>query len=224
MKKNSLKETIEFVGLSYKKEMFKIFIVNIVFLGGAFCIYYFLHNLIFTIIVLVGTIVLDYLLFSRFKDKKRLMLKSRENELVAIISYFEVYIQNKNNVYQSFNLLLPYCSEWMKDKLETLLQEIDKDKTVQPFVNFAKNFKQLASHSLMLSIYQMVDQGENSNQLKQFNVIFDELAKNRSHEMMEQKERALANMSTFPLIGAGLITITLTISILTILGDLMNVL
>lgn len=223
MKKNSLKETIEFVGLSYKKEMLKILLINIVLLGGAFCIYYFLHNLIFTIIVLVSVLVANYLLFSRFKDKKRLMLKSRENELVAIISYFEVYIQNKNNVYQSFNLLLPYCSEWMKDKLETLLQEIDKDKTVQPFVNFAKNFKQLASHSLMLSIYQMVDQGENSNQLKQFNVIFDELAKNRSHELMEQKERALANMSTFPLIGAGLITITLTISILTILGDLMNV-
>ena len=223
MKKNSLKETIEFVGLSYKKEMLKILLINIVLLGGAFCIYYFLHNLIFTIIVLVSVLVANYLLFSRFKDKKRLMLKSRENELVAIISYLEVYIQNKNNVYQSFNLLLPYCSEWMKDKLETLLQEIDKDKTVQPFVNFAKNFKQLASHSLMLSIYQMVDQGENSNQLKQFNVIFDELAKNRSHELMEQKERALANMSTFPLIGAGLITITLTISILTILGDLMNV-
>ena len=224
MKKNSLKETIEFVGLSYKKEMLKIFLIDIVLLGGAFCIYYFLNNLIFTIIVLVSVLVVDYLLFSRFKDKKRLMLKSRENELIAIISYFEVYIQNKNNVYQSFNLLLPYCSEWMKDKLEILLQEIDKDKTVQPFVNFAKNFKQLASHSLMLSIYQMVDQGENSNQLKQFNVIFDELAKNRSHELMEQKERALANMSTFPLIGAGLITITLTISILTILGDLMNVL
>ena len=224
MKKNSLKETIEFVGLSYKKEMLKIFLINIVLLGGAFCIYHFLSNLIFTIIVLVSVLVVDYLLFSRFKDKKRLMLKSRENELIAIISYFEVYIQNKNNVYQSFNLLLPYCSEWMKDKLEILLQEIDKDKTVQPFVNFAKNFKQLASHSLMLSIYQMVDQGENSNQLKQFNVIFDELAKNRSHELMEQKERALANMSTFPLIGAGLITITLTISILTILGDLMNVL
>ena len=120
-------------------------------------------------------------------------------------------------------MLLSYCSDWMKDKIEIFLKEIDEDKSVQPFVNFAKNFKQLASHSLMLSIYQMVDQGENSEQLQQFNVIFDELAKNRNREMMEQKERGLANMSTFPLIGAGLITVTLTISILSILGDLMNV-
>ena len=111
----------------------------------------------------------------------------------------------------------------MKEKIETLLSEIDEDKTVQPFVNFARNFQQLSSHSLMLSIYQMIDQGENSEQLLQFNVIFDELSKNRNKEMVNQQDRALSNMSTFPLIGAGMITITLTISILTILGDLINV-
>jgi len=68
-----------------------------------------------------------------------------------------------------------------------------------------------------------VDQGENTHQLKQFDVIFTELARNRNREMMEQKSNSLANMSTFPLIGAGLITITLTMSILSILGDLINV-
>ena len=111
----------------------------------------------------------------------------------------------------------------MKDKIETFLKEIDKDKTVQPFINFANNFKHLASHSLMLSIYQMVEQGESFEQLTQFNVIYDELAKNRNKELIEQKERSLANMSTFPLAGAGLITVTLTISILSLLGDLINV-
>jgi uncharacterized protein YbaP (TraB family) len=75
----------------------------------------------------------------------------------------------------------------------------------------------------MLSIYQMVDQGENSEQLLQFNVIYDELAKNRNKEMIEQKDKSLSSMSTFPLIGAGLITVSLTISILSILGDLINV-
>ena len=69
----------------------------------------------------------------------------------------------------------------------------------------------------------MVDQGENSEQLLQFSIVFDELAKNRNKEIIEQKEKSLSNMSTFPLIGAGLITISLTISILSILGDLINV-
>ena len=221
--KNSFKETIEFVGLSYKKELLKIVIANTVFIIGILLLYFLFDYLIYAIVAVIGLLAVDYLLISRYKDKKNLMLKKREDELIAIISYFEIYLQNKNNVYQSFNLLIPFCSPWMKDKIETFLREIDKDKTVQPFINFANNFKQLASHSLMLSIYQMVDQGETTDQLKQFNVIYDELARNRNKEMIEQKERSLVNMSTFPLAGAGLITVTLTISILSLLGDLINV-
>ena len=197
--------------------------VNLALLIAIMCIIFFLKNLIFMVIALVGALLLDFFLLTRYSDKKKMILKNRENELIAIISYFEVYIQNNNNVYQSFNQLIPYCSEWMKERIEIMLKEIDEDKTVQPFINFANNFQTLSTHSLMLSIYQMVDQGENSEQLLQFNVIYDELAKNRNKEMVEQKEKALSNMSTFPLIGAGLITVSLTISILSILGDLINV-
>ena len=221
--KNSLKETIDFVGLSYKKELLKIILINIALLAGAVLVYILLDNLIYAIMLFIGLCLLDFFLLTRYNDKKQTILKNRENELVAIISYFEVYIQNNNNVYQSFAQLIPYCSDWMKEKIETMLSEIDQDKTVQPFINFANNFQQLSSHSLMLSIYQMIDQGENSEQLLQFNVIFDELSKNRNKEMVNQQDRALSNMSTFPLIGAGLITVTLTISILTILGDLIYV-
>ena len=221
--KNNLKQTIEFVGLSYKKEILKIALINVALLLGAVLVYFLLDNLIYAIMIFIGLCLLDFFLLTRYNDKKQAILKNRENELVAIISYFEVYIQNNNNVYQSFAQLVPYCSDWMKEKIETMLAEIDNDKTVQPFINFAKNFQQLSSHSLMLSIYQMIDQGENSEQLLQFNVIFDELSKNRNKELVSNQDRALSNMSTFPLIGAGLITITLTISILTILGDLINV-
>ena len=221
--KNNLKETIDFVGLSYKKELLKITFINLVLLLGTVLLYFISKSLIYAIMLFIGLCLLDFFLLTRYNDKKQTILKNRENELVAIISYFEVYIQNNNNVYQSFAQLVPYCSDWMKEKIETMLSEIDNDKTVQPFINFANNFQQLSSHSLMLSIYQMIDQGENSEQLIQFNVIFDELSKNRNKEMVNQQDRALSNMSTFPLIGAGLITVTLTISILTILGDLIYV-
>lgn len=221
--KNSLKQTIEFVGLSYKKEILKVVFINLFLVAGGLLMYFLLDNLIYPIMLFIGLCLLDFFLLTRYNDKKQNILKNRENELVAIISYFEVYIQNNNNVYQSFAQLIPYCSDWMKEKIETLLSEIDNDKTVQPFINFANNFQQLSSRSLMLSIYQMIDQGENSEQLIQFNVIFEELSRNRNRELVSQQDRALSNMSTFPLVGAGLITVTLTISILTILGDLIYV-
>ena len=135
--KNSLKETIDFVGLSYKKELLKIILINAVLLVGAVLVYFLLDNLIYAIMLFIGLCLLDFFLLTRYNDKKQAILKNRENELVAIISYFEVYIQNNNNVYQSFAQLVPYCSDWMKEKIETMLTEIDNDKTVQPFINFA---------------------------------------------------------------------------------------
>ena len=223
MAKNKLKELVEYVGLSFPKEMIKIISINVILIGGSVAIYLFLHSLIYAIFLFVGLLALDYFLLSRYNDMKKAIIKGHENELIAIISYFEVYIQNNNNVYQSFNQLLPYCSDWMKDKIEILLKEIDADKSVQPYINFANNFQQLSTHSLMLSIYQMVDQGEDSDQLLQFHAIFDGLSKNHQKELNEQKEKELTSMSIFPLIGAGLITVILTISIITILGELIYV-
>ena len=223
MKKNKFKDTIEFVGLSYKKEIVIILAINVIFLLSAIAIYIFFKSIIYSVFIIVALSMLDYFLFSRYNDKKKTILKNRENELVSIISYFDVYIRNNKNVYQSFNQLIPYCSNYMKEKIEDLLKEIDEDKSIQPFVNFAGNFQNLSMHSLMISIYQMVDQGESSEQLTHFNVIFDEISRNRQQEMIAQKDKALSGMSTFPLIGAGMITVALTISILTILGDLINV-
>ena len=223
MTKNKIKDTIEFIGLSYKKEMTKVVLINTLLLMVTLVLFLVTKNLIVPIIIGIGDLVLTYFLLSRYNDKKKILLKNRENELISLISYFDVYIRNNNNVYQSFNLLIPYCSNWMKEKIEDLLTEIDKDKSVQPFVNFANQFTSISIHSLMLSIYQMVDQGENSEQLTHFNLLFDEISKTRNREMIEQKQKSLSNMSTFPLAGAGLITISLTISILSILGDLVNV-
>lgn len=223
MKKNKFKETIEFVGLSYRKELTILLVMNAIFLIGAVLVYIFLKNIICAVLIFVGLAILDYFMFSRYNDKKKTILNNRENELVSIISYFDVYIRNNKNVYQSFNQLIPYCSNWMKEKIEDLLKEIDEDKSIQPFVNFANNFQNLSMHSLMISIYQMVDQGESGEQLTHFNVIFDEISRARQQEMINQKDKALSGMSTFPLIGAGMITVALTISILTILGDLINV-
>jgi hypothetical protein len=223
MMKNKLKDTIEFVGLSYRKEILKIVLITLALLLGAALIFYFLKNIMYTIMILIALLVADYMLLTRYNDKKKMLIKARENELITLITYFEVYIRNKNNVYQSFKLIIPYCSNWMKKQVEELIDEIDNDKTVQPFINFAHLFNNISIQSLMLSIYQMVEQGESHEQLTHFDVIFDEISKNRNNEMIEQKKQALSSMSTFPLIGAGLITVSLTISILMILGDLVDV-
>ena len=75
----------------------------------------------------------------------------------------------------------------------------------------------------MLSIFSMVDQGESFEQINQFQIIFEQLEKSKRIEKLDKKQRSLSTLASLPLIGAAGMTITLTISVILIIGDLVNV-
>ena len=222
--KSSLKDNIEFTGGNYKKELVKIALINILFLLLGFAIYYFLRNLTYTIFVGLFLLITDYVLFTSYGNKKKLILAQREEEFIVIISYFQVFINNSKNVYQSFRLTLPYCSTWMRDKVECFIKQMDVDKSVQPFIDFAHNFTTPIVGNVMLSIFQMIDQGEAVGQMNQFTLLFEQLSKSYQEDLIEKKKSSLESTNSFPLIGAGGITILVTFCIVSLLGEMLNVL
>lgn len=221
--KSSFKETIEFVGLNYKVELFKIILTVLVVASANIAAYIFIEQkYVFVIIGFLSLLFLFYV-FSKYGMKKKEILLLRDSEFVSLLSYFNIFINNNNNVYHTFELLLPYCSNYLKDIVEKFLRMIDVDKSVTPYIEFAYNFTSPAIESVMLSIYQMVDQGESSAQMNQFIILFKELSKTQQKELIDKKEKSLDSMNTWPLIGAGAVTMILTFSILSIVGELTNV-
>ena len=221
--RNNLKDTMEFCGKNYKKEIGKIAAINIVLLFAAVALYFFYKSIIYSSIVLAITLVIDFVLLSSYRSQKIKLSKARDEEFIQIISYFQIFISNHLTVYQCFNLLIPYSSNWMAEQLGILIDQIDNDKTVQPFVDFARKFNDSIVENVMLSIYQMVDQGESNEQLNQFTIFFSQLSKQHQKTMIDKKERSLSTVDMLPLVGTGGITVLLIISILFILGDVINV-
>mgnify|MGYP003297993930 FL=1 len=111
----------------------------------------------------------------------------------------------------------------MKEAIGNLLKNIDEDKSVQPFVDFARLFNNTIIENVMISIYQMIDEGENVHSVSQFSLLFNEFAKNNEENAFDKKVKSLESLNTFPLIGAAAITIILTFGIFSIIGDLINV-
>ena len=221
--KNSFKDRIISLGLSYQKEILILIIINILVLGiGAGAYLYFSHWLTFLVmgIVLIGA---NFLYLSRYGSLEKQREKDHVDELISLLSYLEIFISNGNNVYTSFKMLIPYCSTFMEDAINSLLNQIDADKSVGPFITFAAKFHNRVIESLMLSIYQMVDNGENSGQFSEFNILFSNIAKEHEADLIEEKKRKLNSLDSWPLIGSGAITIVLAIAILNIIGDYINV-
>lgn len=220
---NNLRKTIEFLGLDYKKEMRKLFVYNIAFLLLA--VLFFLMNkgsLVF-VISLVGLIGLNYFLISSYTVKKKELIKDHSNEFIYVISFFRIFLSNKHNVYQSFRRLFDYSSDWMKEKLEKFLSAIDEDKSVKPFTDFASEFDLHIARNVLISIYQMVEQGETNEQLNQFTILFEQMNKTLTDEKKEKKARSFDLVSMFPLLGAGLVTLALTFGIIGSMEDMINV-
>ena len=144
--------------------------------------------------------------------------------MISLLSFFEQFLSNGSNVYVAFRELIPYSSTVMEEAITSLLNQIDVDKTVGPFINFASKFDNHIIESLMLSIYQLVDNGESSEQFKEFSILFNGIEKEHQIKMIEEKKSKLDTMDSWPLFGAGGITIMLAMAILNVMGDLVDVL
>ena len=220
---NPLKRDIEFVGLSYKKELTKIIIINVDLVIGLAVGFYFTKMPMVLIAGLLAIFGVDYFIYFTYSGRKNQLIKDRADEFVHIISYFRIFIKNKNNVYQSFNKLLSYSSDWMKDKIGIMLNAIDSDKSIKPFTDFADRFDLPIARNVMISIFQMVEQGEVSEQLNQFTILFEQMSQTLNDERKERKFRSFDIVSFMPIIGAGLVTLALTFSLLSIVGEIANV-
>ena len=221
--KKSFKDRINDLNLSYKKEVTLLAIINLLIIVGGAIGYYFLKEFIIALLAIVVLLVANYLYLSRYSTLEKRVEKNRVDELISLLSYFEMFISNGNNVYSSFKQLIPYSSLFMENAINDLLSQIDADKSVGPYIEFASKFSNRIIESLMLSIYQMVDNGQNGEQFQEFNFLFSVVEKDHQVNKIEEKQRSISFLDSFPLFGAGAITIILAMSILSIVGDLIDV-
>ena len=219
----NFKKKMDFIRLNHKRELTKILISNFVVILGAVALVYFTRMFMLALVGLVAIGGVNYAFYFIYENKKAAMLKNRANEFVYIVSYFRNFIENKNNVYQSFNKLLPYCSEWMKENVEIMLRAIDVDKSLKPFTDFADKFDFPIARNAMISIYQMVEEGEGAEHINQFTILFEQMNQRLNDEEKERKSKSFDIINFFPIIGAGLVTVALTFSMLSVVGDMINV-
>ena len=217
-------DLLDFISANKVKEYVLIAVINVAIIASSVILTIFLKQIMIAFVGLIALVISNYLIINSYIEKKKAILDEREHEFIAIISYFQFFITNSYNVYQAFQSLIAYASPWMEEQIQSLIIEIDNDKSVKPFINFANKFKNNVASNVMMSIYQMVDEGENGLHMYQFNNLFQELSKSQQMDLIDAKERSMGSISSFPLIGAGAITVLLTFGIISVMGDMINVL
>lgn len=221
---NKLKTKIENLGLYYNKEISILVVANLLIIVPAVAIYYFTQSLIAVIGAGFVLVVFNYFFLSRYQKLLRKQKEDSLDDFVKIITYLEIFISNGSNVYSALKKAIPFAASKNKFHLERLVAEIDNDKTIKPFIDFAANYEGAIIENVMISIYQMIDDGENSERLLQFKFVFDRFHQTHIDNKVSKKTKSLDTLNTLPLLGAGIVMIMVVVGVISIIGDLINVL
>lgn len=210
------------LGLNIKKEIFLYVLVIVLTIVASGVLFFFFRN-IWLIVAPIGLgIVFTYIYFSRYSSMEEKQKIDNINDFVCLFTYFKTYLKNDYNVYSALKEISAFANPFSLEKFNILISEIDNDKSVEPFIRFAKNYDLLIIEQLMISIYQMIDQGNDSSYMRQFEILFTKLSEEQYQKEVERKNKRLSMLTSFPLIGSGLLIVLISIGVMQIIGDMLN--
>jgi len=217
-----LKEKILLLGLNPKRELLIILLTDFTLLLIGIVVLFILKQLVYGITCFGLIFIFDLVFLSRYS--KMINDKNTKNlqDFSIIFGYFRIYIRNGYSVYSALKEIVNFANPDLKTSLSELINEIDHDKTVQPFVKFAKRFNEIIVEEMMISIYQMIDDGESSDYLVQFELIFDKFSDLFYQKYLRNKNSKLGTISSSALVGSSFLMIVLTIGIISIIGEIIN--
>ena len=217
-----IKEKIESLKLSFKKEILTILIIDIFLLVMGIISYLFLKQIIFFAFTFFAFVLFSYFYLSRYDD----LLKKREieaqDEFVSLLPFLKTFLQNGFSIYHAFGELKNFASEYLSLRLTRLINNIDIDKSIKPYLDFAHEFKSLQIEQLLVCLYQMVDEGINSPYFNQFETILSSLSNEMHQKNLYTKETSLSNCCASALIGAAILIVLITLGVVSVIGEMIN--
>ena len=221
---SKISKDMEFLGLTPWKEYLFLFLCEGLFASMGVGLY--LWKGVSFLLALPGLLAVAYafLFFSRYSSMRKKALEERVDEFVQLFTYFGIYVNDGFTVYGALEKIQDYASPFLKKALEKLLEDIDEDKTIKPYMDFSANFEDLSIKEVLLAVYQMVDEGASGVYITQFQHLFGKLSDARHGLEIEKKLDRLDTLSFLPLAGTGLAMLALTLCVLEIMGDYLNVL
>ena len=215
-------ENILILGLNTKKELAIIICVNIILIIAAGLTYWFLRDILFPLTIVGVDVGFNILFVGRYTKQIGNIKQQNLQDFAIIFGYFRIYIHNGYSVYSALKEITNFANHDLRKSLELLIEEIDQDKSVQPFIKFGKQFNEIIIEEMMISIYQLIDDGETSDYLLQFELIFDKFSDLLYQKNLRNKDSKLGTICSSPLVGSCFLMIILTVGIIGVIGELIN--
>ncbi len=218
----NLRNKIESLNLDFNKEMMKLGVVNLILIIATIALAFINFNVI-AISLLAGSIIIfNYFFLSRYSKIERERKIKLDESFIEVFSFLRIYLSNKETVYHSLNEVKAFADKALEEKLNLLISQIDEDKSIKPYIDFASIFHDKVIEEVMIALYEITNSGSSDMYLNQFNKIFEELKTRIENEKSYKRIKFFENLNIFSVAGSGIIMITLSLAVISLLGGMIN--
>ncbi len=144
-----------------------------------------------------------------------------QKQLMDAYRLIRVLILQGQAPYQAMQTILPFLESNLAEAFHELLIDIDQDKSIQPYLHFAKKFRSLMVEQLLFSLYQLENQGGDGRQLQQFQYLFDQLEHQFYQQELLQFHEKMQQQHHWVMIATAMIAMTLLVGVMQLIGGML---
>ncbi|HMM01029.1 MAG TPA: hypothetical protein PKC96_06840 [Bacilli bacterium] len=194
-------------------------IVTVLFLSFVIVI---TKNRLVTNIALMSIILLIFMAVSYHHRLKSLKSKDRLASLVYFLSRVRHFLNNDSTIYYALTEANRLSSPMIQEDVKELIYEINLDKSVAPFIKFAHSFKSDLIEEIIIQLYQYENSSSQKNSFNNFFHLFSQFQSIETNERFEHLEQSYATVSFLPMLGGGLLILTLALGVMESIGEIIN--
>lgn len=144
------------------------------------------------IVILSFVISLSYYKYQYYvtKKNKKKLIDLKRRMFPNLVKKLLILLRT-NNIYVSLNKLLEFTDEPIKKHLLQLIKEIDNDKSINPYINFANNMEFIEAYQVMIMLYTFSEKTKSKNHLVNLENMIFQLYNNEILDIIESKKRML---------------------------------
>lgn len=192
------------------------------FLLISLIVYYFFKNIILSVVIILIPLILSFFKRNEENKRKKKIMESKEYEFANMLSYLLVFLENNFNVYQAIKMSMGFTQNILLEDLEKLIEEIDLDKSIQPYQNFASKFNSTIIYQVVMMIYQLDINGYDPKYLYNFPSLINSLKQSKIENIISSRKMNMSFLTVTPIVSLLLVVFSFIFFILYSLGGVLN--
>ena len=170
----------------------------------------------------VGLVVaLEIGLWVYLDNQKDNQLRTKQKDIMDAYRLIKVMVMRAVSPYQALQTILPFVGSELGKSIHDLLMGIDQDKSIHPYLHFASGYQSLMIEQLFFALYQLENQGGHSQQLQQFQYLFDQVEHQYYQSQLNQFHEGMQNANGYVMVATGMIAFSLLIGVMQLIAGMM---